>query len=98
MTMRSLTPTPVFDEIFIKQLAVALSVELAQKAKSSQRHGPELMSIETADLYLDSSPEAIRHLIKADLLPACHIDRGFKSAERISPSKRLSASGIVRFV
>ena len=66
---------PVFDETFIKQLAVALSVELAQKAKASPPHWPELMNIETAALYLDRSPDAIRHLIEAKLLPACRIDR-----------------------
>ena len=68
MTMGSLTLNPVFDESFIQQLAVALSVAVAQKAKSNPRHWPELMSIDTADLYRDRSPEAIRHLITADLL------------------------------
>jgi hypothetical protein len=73
--MRNLTLNPIFDETFIKQLALALSAELAQKAKSSPRHWPELMNIETAALYLDRSPDAIRHLIEAKLLPSCRLDR-----------------------
>jgi hypothetical protein len=65
MTMRSLPLNPVFDESCIHQIG---SVELAQKAKSSPRHWQELMSIETADLYLDRIPEAIHNPIKESLL------------------------------
>jgi hypothetical protein len=65
----------VFDESFIKQLAVALSVEMAQKVKPLARQWPELMSIETAALYMDRTPDGIRHLIEAKLLPTCRIDR-----------------------
>ena len=75
MTMRSLRPNPVFDRIFIKLLAVALSVDLAPKAKSSPRHSPELMSIETDDLYLYCSREAIRHLINRSVYEFCGFNR-----------------------
>lgn len=73
--MTRLTLNPIFDETFIKQLAVALSVELTLKAKSAPRQWPELMNLETAALYMDRSPDAIRHLIEDKLLPVCRIDR-----------------------
>ncbi len=66
---------PVFDETFIKELAVAISMEMTQKAKTSPRQWPELMNIETAALYMDRTPDGIRHLIEAKLLPTCRIDR-----------------------
>lgn len=66
---------PVFDETFIKELAVAISVEMTQKAKAAPRQWPELMNIETAALYMDRTPDGIRHLIEGKFLPTCRIDR-----------------------
>jgi hypothetical protein len=66
---------PVFDETFIKELAEALSAEMRQKANATPRQWPELMNIETAALYLDRTPDGIRHLIEAKYLPICRIDR-----------------------
>ncbi len=65
----------MFDEATLNQLADAIAKCLrAAEAKQPERW-PELMTIETAAIYIDRAPSAIQKLIDAKAIPVCRLDR-----------------------
>lgn len=65
----------MFEQAFIEKLAAAVAVALRiEKAKAPERW-PEIMSMETAALYIDRTSEAVRHLLSAGEIPTCKYDR-----------------------
>ena len=64
----------MFDESTLDQLSTRIAEKLSRAIPQHVAPWPEIMTYKTAALYMDRTPEAIKALVKAGVLPATNID------------------------